>query len=187
MSKTLDALEFVEPDDAYLRAADLEDDLPRVRRALVVLISDHKYDEGDDGTGVLVFGLLTEAGFQVDGVVNVRSKKSDIRKSIETAVVGGVDLVLTVGGTGVGPRDKAPEATRSVIDQLVPGVGQAVRNSGQLVGAVDATTSRGICGVSGSTVVLNLAASRKAVRDGIATATPLVLHLLSELNKYSVQ
>ena len=74
-----------------------------------------------------------------------------------------------------------------MIDQLVPGVGQAVRASGQSCGAVDACTSRGICGVSGSTVVVNLAPSRAAIRDGMSTIAPLVDHLISELRKYSVQ
>ena len=98
-----------------------------------------------------------------------------------------VDLVLTVGGTGVGPRDTAPEATKAVIDKNVPGVAQAVRSSGQACGAVDACTSRGVCGVSGSTVVVNLAASRQAIRDGVSTIAPLVQHLIGELNTYSVQ
>lgn len=119
-------------------------------------------------------------------MVRVKSKKADIRKAIETGVVGGVDLVLTVGGTGVAARDKTPEATRAVIDKMVPGVGQAIRASGQACGAVDAATSRGICGVSGSTVVVNLAASRQAIRDGMSTLQPLVTHLIADLNKHSV-
>lgn len=69
---------------------------------------------------------------------------------------------------------------------MVPGVSQAIRSSGQACGAVDAATSRGICGVSGSTVVVNLAASRQAIRDGMATMNPLVSHLIADLNKVSV-
>ena len=94
--------------------------------------------------------------------------------------------MLTIGGTGVGPRDKTPEATRAVLDQMVPGVAQALRSSGQACGAVDACTSRGISGVSGSTVIVNVAASRAAVRDGMATLTPLVHHLVDQLQKSSV-
>nr|VDG62727.1 Molybdenum cofactor biosynthesis protein B [Streptococcus thermophilus] len=188
MSNTLDALDIHEPDEAFLMATEAEVDVPSQPCALAVLVSDHKQGGAiDEGSDRLVFELLQEIGFKVDGVVNVKSKKSEIRKVIETAVVGGVDLVVTVGGTGVGPRDKAPEATRGVIDQLVPGVAQAVRASGQACGAVDACTSRGICGVSGSTVVVNLAPSRAAIRDGISTISPLVTHLIDELRKYSVQ
>jgi len=123
------------------------------------------------------------AAFVVDAVVKVRSKRSQIRKAIETGVIGGADLVLTVGGTGVGPRDKTPEATRDLLDQAVPGIAQALRSSGLHCGAVDAAVSRGLSGVSGSTVVVNVASSRAAIRDGMATLTPLVHHLVDQLRR----
>ncbi|WP_156229357.1 MogA/MoaB family molybdenum cofactor biosynthesis protein [Corynebacterium comes] len=179
-------LDDVEPDEAFLIASEQEDPPQARRRALVVLIADHALDAGED-TDRLVTELLIEAGFAVDAVVSVRSKKSQIRQAIETAVVGGVDLVLTVGGTGVGPRDRAPEATRAVLDQLVPGIAQALRSSGQACGAMDACTSRGISGVSASTVVVNFAASRTAVRDGMATLAPMVHHVIDQLQKASVE
>lgn len=184
MPEPFDVLDFAEPDDATLRQ--LESDLPSAPRAIVVLVGDRRYDAPGDNTDEMVVELLQEVGFEVDGVVRVKSKKSEIRKAIETGVVGGVDLVLTLGGTGVAARDKTPEATRAVIDTVVPGVSQAIRASGQACGAVDATTSRGICGVSGSTVVINLAASRQAIRDGVSTIAPLATHLIGELNSHSV-
>lgn len=174
-----------EPDDAFLIASEQEQSLQAPRRALVVIVTDHPDDSAQD-TSRLAGELLTEADFTVDGAVIVKSKKSKIRQAIETGVVGGVDLVLTIGGTGVGPRDKTPEATRAVLDQMVPGVAQALRSSGQACGAVDACTSRGISGVSGSTVIVNVASSRAAVRDGMATLTPLVHHLVDQLQKTSV-
>lgn len=174
-----------EPDDAFLIASEQEQSVQAPRRALVVIVTDHPDDSAQD-TSRLAGELLTEADFTVDGAVIVKSKKSKIRQAIETGVVGGVDLVLTIGGTGVGPRDKTPEATRAVLDQMVPGVAQALRSSGQACGAVDACTSRGISGVSGSTVIVNLASSRAAVRDGMATLTPLVHHLVDQLQKTSV-
>ena len=149
-------MDVAEPDDAFLLASEQEDSLAAPRRGLIVIVTDHP-GEQSDSTSQLVSELLAEANFRVDGAIVVRSKKSKIRQAIETAVVGGVDVVLTVGGTGVGPRDKTPEATRSVIDKMVPGVAQALRSSGQACGAVDACTSRGLSGVSGSTVVVNLA------------------------------
>lgn len=174
-----------EPDDAFLFASEQEQSVQAPRRALVVIVTDHPDDTAQD-TSRLAGELLAEADFTVDGAVIVRSKKSKIRQAIETGVVGGVDLVLTIGGTGVGPRDKTPEATRAVLDQMVPGVAQALRSSGQACGAVDACTSRGISGVSGSTVIVNVASSRAAVRDGMATLTPLVHHLVDQLQKSSV-
>lgn len=174
-----------EPDDAFLFASEQEQSVQAPRRALVVIVTDHPDDTAQD-TSRLAGELLAEADFTVDGAVIVRSKKSKIRQAIETGVVGGVDLVLTIGGTGVGPRDKTPEATRAVLDQMVPGVAQALRSSGQACGAVDACTSRGISGVSGSTVIVNVASSRAAVRDGMATLTPLVHYLVDQLQKSSV-
>lgn len=176
-------LDVDEPDHEYLLATEQEDQIRPRRRALVVLIEDGGSSFEED-TDRLLTELLNEADFTVDAVVTVRSKKSQIRQAIETAVVGGVDLVLTVGGTGVGPRDKTPEATRAVLDQLVPGIAQAMRASGLASGALDACTSRGISGVSGSTVVINLAASRAAIRDSMATLTPLA-HFV--INQYSVE
>ncbi|AKK10699.1 MogA/MoaB family molybdenum cofactor biosynthesis protein [Corynebacterium uterequi] len=173
------------PDANYLRTAEEETKVRSHRRALAVVIADHCPLAGPDAEA-MVAELLSEAKFEVDAVVRVASKKSQIRKAIETAVVGGVDLVVTIGGVGVGPRDKAPEATRQVLDQMVPGVAQALRSSGQACGAVDAACSRGISGISGQTVVVNLAGSRAAVRDGMATLPPLVHHLIDQLGKYCV-
>lgn len=175
-----------EPDPEFLIATENEKSNGAApRRALVVLVADHSLSAGADA-GRLVTELLAEDGFAVDAVVEVRAKKSAIRKAIETAVVGGVDLVLTVGGVGVGPRDKTPDATRAVLDQLLPGISQALRASGLACGAVDAGTSRGIAGVSGSTVVVNLAASRAAVRDGMATLGPLVHFVIDQLRSATV-
>lgn len=177
--------EVAEPDDAFLIASEQESELIAQRRALAVIVTDHPEGFAEE-VNRLVSELLTEGNFQVDAVITVRSKKAKIRQAIETAVVGGVDLVLTVGGTGVGPRDKTPEATQAVLDMEVPGIAQAVRSSGMACAALDAGTSRGVSGVSGSTVVVNLASSRTALRDGMATVIPLVHHIVDQLQKYSV-
>lgn len=170
----------VEPDPEYLKATEQEAVITAQRRALVVLVSDYS-DENTGDTGRLVSELLIESGFNVDATVQVQSKKSEIRQAIETAVVGGADLVLTIGGVGVGPRDRTPEATRSILDQLLPGISQALRASGIACGAVDACVSRGVAGVSGSTVVVNLAESRSAIRDGMATLAPLVHYVVDQM------
>lgn len=178
-------MDLDDPDAEFFLAAEKEGDLPAYRRALVVIVSDRAPDSWDD-TGRLVTELLAEDDFTVDGIVVVRNDQSEIRQAIETAVVGGVDLVVSIGGTGVGARDCTPEATSSVVDMRVSGLAQALRSSGQACGAVDACTSRGICGISGSTVVVNLASSRAAIRDGMATLGPLVHHLIDQLQKHSL-
>ena len=155
----------------------------RLGRALVVIVDDRAaHGEHEDSTGPLVTELLEEAGFMVDGSVVVAGEAVDIRNALNTAVIGGVDLVVTVGGTGVSPRDVTPDATAGVLDQRVAGIAEAIRASGLAAGAVDAGLSRGLSGVSGSTLVVNLASSRAAVRDGMATLTPLVGHVIEELS-----
>ncbi|CAM00107.1 putative molybdenum cofactor biosynthesis protein [Saccharopolyspora erythraea NRRL 2338] len=152
-------------------------------RALVVIVDDRvAQGEQDDSIGPLVTELLEEAGFIVDGSVAVAGETVDIRNALNTAVIGGVDVVITVGGTGVSPRDVTPDATAGVLDRPIPGIAEALRASGLAAGAVDAGVSRGLVGVSGSTLVVNLAGSRSAVRDGMATLTPLVTHVIEQLS-----
>jgi len=90
--------------------------------------------------------------------------------------------VITVGGTGVSPRDNTPDATTGVLDRPIPGIGEALRASGLAAGAVDAGISRGLVGISGSTLVVNLAGSRAAVRDGMATLSALVPHVIEQIS-----
>ncbi|WP_037068413.1 MogA/MoaB family molybdenum cofactor biosynthesis protein [Pseudonocardia acaciae] len=156
---------------------------PRLGRALVVIVDDRAaHGEHEDTTGPLVTELLEEGGFVVDAVVTVPGEAVAIRNALNTAVIGGVDLVVTVGGTGVSPRDVTSDATAGVLDRPIPGIAEAIRASGLAAGAIDAGLSRGLVGVSGSTLVVNLAASRAAIRDGMATLTPLVSHVIEELS-----
>ena len=161
----------------------MERNTQRLGRALVVIVDDRTAQGAqEDGTGALVTELLDEAGFIVDGTVAVAGEIVEIRNALNTAVIGGVDLVITVGGTGVSPRDCTPDATIGVLDRPIPGLAEALRASGLAAGAVDAGISRGVAGVSGSTLVVNLSASRSAVRDGMATLTPLVAHIIEQLS-----
>lgn len=155
---------------------------PRIAgRAMVVLVTDRSGEHGD-AIGPLVTELLEEEGFLVGGVVGVAAEETEVRKALETAVVGGFDFVVTIGGTGVGPRDITPEVTEEILDQRLPGIAEAVRSSGLTAGAVDSIVSRGYVGVSGSTVVANLAPSRAAIRDGMATLCPLVSYVVAQLS-----
>jgi molybdenum cofactor synthesis domain-containing protein len=161
----------------------MERSAQRLGRALVVIVDDRAaHGEHDDTAGPLVTELLEEAGFIVDGVVVVHADIVAIRNALNTAVIGGVDLVVTVGGTGVSPRDVTPDATVGVLDRPIPGIGEALRSSGLAAGAVDAGISRGLVGISGSTLVVNLAGSRAAVRDGMATLSALVPYVIDELS-----
>lgn len=186
-----DRIRLVEPEgsldlnDEFLATTvnDMERSAQRLGRALVVVVDDRvARGEQEDSIGLLVTELLEEAGFIVDGSVAVAGETVDIRNALNTAVIGGVDVVITVGGTGVSPRDVTPDATSGVLDMPVPGIAEALRASGLAAGAVDAGVSRGLAGVSGSTLVVNLAGSRAAVRDGMATLSPLVTHVIEQLS-----
>ena len=153
-------------------------------RALVVVIDD-RAARGDtsDMHGPLISELLIEDGFLVDGTVLVSSEESEIRNALNTAVIGGVDLVVSVGGTGVSPRDITPEVTIEMLDREILGIGEALRASALSAGSVEGGLSRGVAGVSGSTLVVNLAGSRDSVRDGMATLGRLARSVIEELSR----
>jgi molybdenum cofactor synthesis domain-containing protein len=157
-----------------------------VGRALVVVVDDRTAHGDEDHSGPLVTELLIEGGFVVDGVVAVAADEVEIRNALNTAVIGGVDLVVSVGGTGVTPRDVAPEATRDILDREILGIAEAIRASGLSAGIIDAGLSRGLAGVSGSTLVVNLAGSRYAVRDGMATLNPLAAQIIGQLSSLEI-
>jgi molybdenum cofactor synthesis domain-containing protein len=157
-----------------------------VGRALVVVVDDRTAHGEEDHSGPLVTELLGEAGFVVDGVVVVAADEVEIRNALNTAVIGGVDLVVSVGGTGVTPRDVTPEATLDILDRELLGIAEALRASGLSAGIVDAGLSRGLCGVSGSTLVVNIAGSRAAVRDGMATLGPLAAQVIGQLSSLEI-
>ena len=156
-------------------------------RALVVVVDDRQArGVAEAHSGALVTELLTEAGFVVDGVVVVSADEVEIRNALNTAVIGGVDLVVSVGGTGVSPRDVTPEATIALLDRELLGIAEALRTSGLAAGSTDAGLSRGLAGISGSTLVVNLAGSRAAVRDGMATLGPMAAHVIAELSSLEI-
>jgi molybdenum cofactor synthesis domain-containing protein len=158
-----------------------------VGRALVVVVDDRTaHGDEQDHSGPLVTELLSEAGFVVDGVVVVSADEVEIRNALNTAVIGGVDLVVSVGGTGVTPRDVTPESTRDILDRELLGISEALRASGLSAGIVEAGVSRGLAGISGSTLVVNLAGSRAAVRDGMATLSPLAVQIIGQLSSLEI-
>ncbi|MUM15573.1 MULTISPECIES: molybdenum cofactor biosynthesis protein B [unclassified Mycobacteroides] len=151
-----------------------------VGRSLVVVVNDRTAHGDQDTIGPLVTELLAEAGFVVDGVIAVECDTDEIQDAISTAVEGGVDLVLTVGGTGVTLRDVTPEATQEQLDRELLGIAEALRSSGLAAGVTEAGLSRGVAGISGSTLVVNIAGSRAAVRDGMATLGPLASYIVEQ-------
>ncbi|AKC38049.1 molybdenum cofactor biosynthesis protein [Mycobacteroides chelonae] len=157
-----------------------------VGRSLVVIVNDRTAHGDQDTSGPLVTELLSEAGIVVDGVVAVEGDLTEIQNAVNTAVIGGVDLVVTVGGTGVTPRDVTPEATQPLLDRELLGIAEAIRSSGLAAGVTEAGLSRGVAGISGSTLVVNIAGTRAAVRDGMATVTPMAIQIIEQLSSLEI-
>jgi molybdenum cofactor synthesis domain-containing protein len=132
-----------------------------------------------DQSGPAVARLLRQSGAEVlDSVVLPDDREQLIQTLRESA--GRAALVLTTGGTGLSPRDVTPEATLAVCDRLVPGLPELIRSEGAKQTAY-ATLGRGICGVAGGALILNLPGSPAGAENALRTVLPLLPHALDLL------
>ena len=149
-------------------------------RAAVLTVSDGVTDgTREDASGDAAAALLREAGFDVSSRRVVPDERPEIEAALrELAAANG--LVVTTGGTGFGPRDVTPEATRAVIEREAPGVAELMRASG-LAQTPMAALSRGVAGAVGSALILNLPGSPKGVRESLAAVLPVIPHAVELL------
>jgi molybdenum cofactor synthesis domain-containing protein len=155
--------------------------VPAGAQAAVITVSDRSAaGTRPDTSGELLAALLTELGFAVTSAVVVPDERPAIVGALRDAVGSGVDVVCTTGGTGLGPRDVTPEATREVIVREAPGLADAVRRSGG-DRVPTSILSRGVAGAVGRTLVINLPGSPGGVRDGVAALAGVLGHAVDQL------
>lgn len=153
---------------------------PAAGRALVVTAS-NRASQGvyADKGGPLLAEALRELGFTVDGP-RVVPDGDPVERALREGVAGGYDVILTTGGTGISPTDRTPDATARVLDYEVPGIPQAIRAEG-LAKVPTAALSRGLAGVAGRTLIVNLPGSTGGVKDGLAVLSRILPHAVDQL------
>ena len=153
-----------------------------VIRALAVTVS-NRAAAGvyGDKSGPVLAELLASAGCAVDGPL-VIPDGDPVEAALRDALAAGYDVVVTTGGTGLTPGDLTPEMTRRVLEREIPGIAEALRSAGAAAGVPSAILSRGVAGVAGRTLIVNLPGSSGGVRDGMAVLAPVLGHAVSQIN-----
>jgi molybdenum cofactor synthesis domain-containing protein len=148
----------------------------------VVVVASNRAAAGvyDDETGPLLVEFLTRLGFSCERPTVVPDG-APVAAAISAAVEGGSRVVLTTGGTGLTPTDLTPDVTRPLLDREAPGIAEAIRAYGVAKGVPTAALSRGVAGVSGDCLVINLPGSRGGVKDAMAVLEPILVHAVEQV------
>lgn len=151
--------------------------------ALVITVSDRSFaGEREDRGGPIAVGLLREAGWECPDAEIVADGVDSVADALRRAAARGIRLVVTTGGTGVGPRDLTPEGTRQVITREIPGIAEELRRSG-LADTPLSVLSRGIAGIvdPAGMLVVNLPGSTRAVASGVPVVLGVAAHIVDQV------
>ena len=155
------------------------------RSAAIVVASDRAYDgEREDATGPLLSARLAELGFSIIAQTIVPDDEDMIVSTLEELVDHDVSLIVTTGGTGLGPRDVTPEATLRVIEKQIPGLAEAMRRSG-LTDTRFAMLSRAVVGMKAQTLIINLPGNPDGALSSLASIQDVLGHALSVMQSPS--
>ncbi|MEU4692010.1 MogA/MoaB family molybdenum cofactor biosynthesis protein [Actinoplanes sp. NPDC023714] len=153
---------------------------PPVKARVIVASNRAAAGVYSDTSGPRLVAGLRELGCEVGDPVVVPDG-DPVAEALRAAIRDGVDVVLTSGGTGVTPTDRTPEATRGLLDFEIPGIAEAIRAySRDRVPA--AALSRGLAGVAGRTLVVNLPGSTGGAKDGLAVLGPILKHTVDQIH-----
>jgi molybdenum cofactor synthesis domain-containing protein len=134
----------------------------------------------EDKSGPVIASALADLDFEVDGPLVVPDG-DEVGQALRDAVEQGYAVIITTGGTGLNPHDHTPEQTRSVLDVEVPQLSAAVARYGVEQGVPTAVLSRGLAGVAGRSLIVNLPGSSGGARDGMAVLGPVLPHAVSQI------
>ena len=151
-------------------------------RAVIITVSDACFaGERQDESGAVLSGLLTELGAEIVAREIMNDDLDPLAHKLRAYTdLKHVNLIVTTGGTGFGPRDNTPEATQQAIEREAPGLAEAMRIQ-TLKNTPMAMISRGVCGLRSGTLIVNLPGSPKAVRESFAVITPVLNHVIELL------
>ena len=154
----------------------------RPRRAVVVCASTRAATGVyTDHTGPVIVEALRQWGFDVSDATVVADGEP-FREALRAAVHLQPQVLLTTGGTGISPTDSTPEVTTQVLDRQVPGIAEALRAVGVAKGVPTAMLSRGVAGIAGRTLVVNLPGSAGAVRDALDLLADVLPHAVDQIS-----
>lgn len=152
-------------------------------RAAVITVSDRSAaGDRDDASGPVAVAALREAGFDCAEAVVVPDGADSVERALTVEVVAGAKLIITSGGTGVGPRDQTPEGTARVLTREVPGIAEELRRRGAAEKPAGMLT-RGLAGVVDphGALVVNLPGSPAGVASGMPVVLSVARHVLDQL------